>query len=69
MPLDRHELSLVQQTLDGDHDAFGVLVLMYERPLSAYIYAILRDKEYTHDVAQETFIAAYYALPQWNHLH
>jgi RNA polymerase sigma factor (sigma-70 family) len=65
MPLDHDELSLVQRTLDGDHDAFGVLVLIYERPLLAYIYSILRDKEYTHDIAQETFTTAYYALSHW----
>lgn len=59
------ELRLVQRTLDGDPDAFGALILMYERPLSAYIYSIVRDKEHTRDVAQETFIAAYYALPHW----
>jgi RNA polymerase sigma factor (sigma-70 family) len=40
-------------------------VLIYERLLSAYTYSILRDKEYTRDVAQETFTAAYYALPRW----
>lgn len=65
MPLDVHELNLVRRTLDNDHDAFGVLVLIYERPLSAYIYSILRDKECTRDVLQETFTAAYYALPRW----
>ncbi|GCE07172.1 RNA polymerase sigma factor [Dictyobacter aurantiacus] len=65
MPLNADELALVRRTLDGDQDAFGALILIYERPLLTYIYSMLRDWEGAHDVAQETFIAAYYALPRW----
>ncbi|GLV60565.1 RNA polymerase sigma factor [Dictyobacter sp. S3.2.2.5] len=65
MPLNADELALVRRTLDGDQDAFGALILVYERPLLTYIYSMLRDWEGAHDVAQETFIAAYYALPRW----
>lgn len=65
MPLDADELDLIQRAADGDHDAFGALILVYERPLLTYIYSMLRDWEYARDVLQETFIAAYYALPRW----
>ncbi|GCF09727.1 RNA polymerase sigma factor [Dictyobacter arantiisoli] len=65
MSLDTHELNLIRQTLAGDQEAFGALVLVYERPLLTYIYSILRDWECTRDVVQETLTAAYYALPRW----
>ncbi|MGB8346558.1 MAG: RNA polymerase sigma factor [Ktedonobacteraceae bacterium] len=59
------EIDLVDRTIQGDQDAFRTLVLLYETPLLAYIYGILNDWENARDVAQETFVAAYYALPRW----
>jgi RNA polymerase sigma-70 factor (ECF subfamily) len=59
------ELRLVHSTLDGDQDAFRALVLFYELPLLKFLYAFLSDWDNAHEIAQETFIAAYYALPRW----
>ena len=67
MPLDASELDLIKRTLSGDQHAFGSLILVYERPLLAYVYSILHDWEWSRDVVQETFTAAYYALPNWKH--
>ncbi len=59
------ELTLVERAARGDHDAFGALVRLYEPQLHAYLLQMLGDVEAARDVAQETFIAAYQALPRW----
>jgi RNA polymerase sigma-70 factor (ECF subfamily) len=65
MPSEIDEVVLVERTIQGDQDAFRTLVLLYETPLLTYIYGILNDWENARDIVQETFVAAYYALPRW----
>lgn len=59
------ELEYIQKAACGDHEAFRHLVLVYETPVLTYLHSILGDWENAHDLAQETFIAAFYALPHW----
>ena len=59
------ELEYIQKAAHGDHDAFRQLVLAYETPLLAYLQSLLGNWENARDIAQETFIAAFYALPSW----
>jgi DNA-directed RNA polymerase specialized sigma24 family protein len=59
------ELELVRRATHGDHEAFHRLVLCYEPQLLAYLMQVLGNWEDAYDIAQETFIAAYYALPRW----
>jgi RNA polymerase sigma factor (sigma-70 family) len=59
------ELEYIQKAAHGDHDAFRHLVLAYETPVLTYLQSILGDWETARDLAQETFIAAFYALPHW----
>jgi RNA polymerase sigma factor (sigma-70 family) len=59
------ELEYIQKAAHGDHDAFRHLVLAYETPVLTYLQSILGDRENARDLAQETFIAAFYALPHW----
>ena len=59
------EFDLIQQAQGGDHEAFRSLVVIYEPPLLAYLWRMLGDRDDAYDIAQETFIAAYYALPRW----
>ena len=49
----------------GDADAFAAIVHLYEGRLLAYLTQMLGDSESARDVAQETFLAAYQALPRW----
>ncbi len=59
------ELSLAERAAHGDHAAFGTLVRAYEPQILAYLAQMLGDAEAARDVAQETFLAAYQALPRW----
>lgn len=59
------ELALVRRAAHGDHLAFGALVRVYEPRLLAYLVQMLGDPEAARDAAQETFLAAFQALPRW----
>lgn len=59
------ELEYIRRAAGGDHEAFRLLVLLYETPVLAYLYSLLGNWENARDLAQETFIAAFYALPRW----
>ena len=59
------ELALIGRAAAGDHAAFHLLVLAYEPRLLAYLSQMLGDMETARDLAQETFLAAYRALPRW----
>jgi RNA polymerase sigma-70 factor, ECF subfamily len=59
------ELAVATRAARGDHAAFGALVRTYEPRLLAYLVQMLGDQEAARDVAQETFLAAYRALPRW----
>ena len=59
------ELKYIEKAAQGDHNAFRQLVLAYETPVLTYLQSILGDWEQARDLAQETFIAAFYALPRW----
>lgn len=57
--------ALVQTTLTGDHRAYGLLVLKYQRRIQRLIARMVRDTDLVEDIAQETFIRAYRALHQF----
>jgi RNA polymerase sigma-70 factor, ECF subfamily len=59
------ELALAQHAAHGDHHAFAQIVRAYESRLIAYLAQLLGDADLARDLAQETFIAAYQALPRW----
>ena len=44
---------------DGDKEAFGEVIDRFEKPLCAFIYRMLGDKENCADALQETFLKAY----------
>ncbi len=59
------ELALIQRAAAGDHGAFRLLVLAYEPRLLAHLTQTLGDSEAARDVAQDTFLSAFRALPRW----
>ena len=60
--LDRH---LVERARRGDKHAFELLVSKYQRRLMRLLSRYMRDQGEVEDVAQETFIKAYRALPSF----
>jgi RNA polymerase sigma-70 factor (ECF subfamily) len=56
---------LVERTRRGDVRAFEMLVVKYQRRIERLISRMVRDVDLVQDIAQETFIRAYRALPQF----
>lgn len=56
---------LVERAQRGDKQAFELLVVKYQRKLARLLSRFIRDAGEVEDVAQETFIKAYRALPSF----
>jgi RNA polymerase sigma-70 factor (ECF subfamily) len=56
---------LVERVQAGDKQAFGLLVAKYQRKLLRLVLRLVRDSAEAEDVAQEAFIKAYRALPNF----
>ena len=59
------DAELVARVQQGDKRAFDLLVLKYQRKIMRLLSRMLRDPGDVEDVAQEAFIKAYRALPQF----
>ena len=56
---------LVERAQRGEKRAFELLVIKYQRKLERLLSRIVRDPSEIEDVAQETFVKAYRALPNF----
>jgi RNA polymerase sigma-70 factor, ECF subfamily len=56
---------LVDRAKRGDVSAFEMLVVKYQRRIERLIGRMVRDVDLVQDIAQESFIRAYRALPQF----
>lgn len=54
---------LVARSMAGDLESFNQLVVRWERPIYALAYRVIGRDEDARDVAQETFLRAFRALP------
>ena len=59
------DAELVARVQRGDKKAFDLLVLKYQRKILRLLGRMIRDPSEIEDVAQEAFIKAYRALPQF----
>lgn len=59
------DLQLVRRVQLGDKRAFELLVEKYQRRISRLLSRMIRDPSDIEDVAQEAFIKAYRALPNF----
>ena len=59
------DAQLVERVKQGDVRAFEMLVVKYQRRIERLIGRMVRDVDLVEDIAQETFIRAYRALPQF----
>jgi len=58
------EIELIKRTLDGETEAFGQLVLQYQKLIYRLAYRILGNSTDAQDVVQEVFTKAYQNLSQ-----
>ena len=56
---------LIERVKRGDVKAFEMLVVKYQRRIERLIGRMVRDVDLVPDIAQETFIRAYRAIPQF----
>jgi RNA polymerase sigma-70 factor (ECF subfamily) len=56
---------LVQRAVEGDQHAYELLVIKYQRRIERLIARMVRDVDAVEDIAQETFIRAWRALPKF----
>ncbi len=59
------DAELVTRVQAGDKQAFDLLVIKYQRKIMRLLSRMIRDPAEIEDVAQEAFIKAYRALPQF----
>ena len=59
------DAELVARVQAGDKQAFDLLVIKYQRKIMRLVSRMIRDPAEIEDVAQEAFIKAYRALPQF----
>jgi RNA polymerase sigma-70 factor (ECF subfamily) len=66
---ERVELSepqaLVDRARDGDRDAFGELVALHHKEVYTLAVRLVRDRDQASDVAQDAFIRAWRAMPNF----
>jgi RNA polymerase sigma-70 factor (ECF subfamily) len=65
MSADTGDLSLVRRVQAGERAAYDLLVLKYQHKVVKLVMRYLRNPADAEDVAQEAFIKAYRALPQF----
>ncbi len=65
MTVDDSDVALVERAKRGDNKAFEMLVVKYQRRIERLIARMVRDVDLVQDIAQESFIRAYRALPQF----
>lgn len=59
------DAELVRRAAAGETRAFELLVIKYQRRVQRLIARMVRDSDLVEDIAQETFISAYRALPHF----
>jgi RNA polymerase sigma-70 factor (ECF subfamily) len=59
------DAKLVARVQQGDKRAYDLLVLKYQRKIMRLLSRMVREPSEVEDVAQEAFIKAYRALPQF----
>jgi RNA polymerase sigma-70 factor (ECF subfamily) len=57
--MDSTERDLYRAAIDGDRDAFEMIIRSFSRPLFAVAYGVLQNREEAEDVVQDAFIKAW----------
>ena len=62
----QEELAAIERVLEGDKDAYQVLVERYHKGLINHLYSVVGERETAEDLAQEAFIRAFDKLDSYN---
>ena len=57
---------LVDETIAGDRDAFGALVLRHQRGLVNYIFRLVGSRDVASDLSQEVFLKVFVSLDSFD---
>lgn len=57
-----NEITVVKKVLNGDVQAFEILVIKYQSPIYNLMFRIFRDENEAEDIAQEAFLKAFKKL-------
>ena len=57
---------LVDETIAGDRDAFGALVLRHQRGLVNYIFRLVGSRDVATDLSQEVFLKVFVSLDSFD---
>ena len=60
--MDESDFDLIERFQNGEEKAFNQLVLKYQKKIYHLVYKMVRNNEDALDLAQETFVKAYYNL-------
>ena len=53
------ELEIIRAVKAGDTSSYALLVERYHRPLLAFIFKMIKDRQLTEDIGQEVFLNVY----------
>jgi len=56
----------IERALEGDEDAYKSLLKRYENGIYNLIYQMIKNREETEDLVQETFVKAFKSLHSYN---
>jgi RNA polymerase sigma-70 factor, ECF subfamily len=62
----QNETELIAHILNGDDDAYAVLIDRYKEGLYRHCFRIIRNEDEAEDVAQEAFIEAFVHLDRYS---
>ena len=65
----QEDREIVREVLNGKKELFALLVHRYEDKIFNYIYYLVKQKQEAEDLAQTTFVKAFFALRQYNHAY
>jgi len=64
--MEQDEQELIAQILNGDEDAYAILIDRYKEGLYRHCFKFVRDEDEAEDIAHEAFIEAYVHLEHYN---
>jgi RNA polymerase sigma-70 factor, ECF subfamily len=63
------ELTIINRILNGEEEAYGLLIDRYKEGLYHHCFKFVRDEWRAEDLAQEAFIKAYVRLADFDRVH